>query len=369
MRTQKRAWFVEMAVLHSASSVAAHVRRALILLVLCSLLLITALPLVAGAQENGSATETEEATPQSPATLLNLYPSEGVPGGGGSIGDFVVGPGKVDITIEPGQSKLTEMTVTNRTGETRRFKITIEDTAGSSNVDTPVVLLGDDRGPYSLRDYIYIPHLEFDLAHNQRARIPVTVTLPADAEPGGFYGSVLVQTVAIEGRQGDTAGTVPQSPIIARVGTLFFVTVPGEIERNAELKDFGTIPEQRFYQDGPIHFGLLYENTGSIHVAPYGELRIHNMFGEEVGYLELEPWFVLPSSLRLREIAWNRDLLFGRYTATVAINRSYDDVIDNMSYSFWVLPWKPLVLSFVVLFIVIFAIRSFFKRFEFRRKS
>ena len=329
--------------------------------------LLSVLPHVAFSQEETTETEQIEAV-RDTDSLLSLYPSDSIPGGDAVVGDFVVGPGKVDITIEPGQTKITEMTVTNRTGETRLFKISIEDATGSDDVHTPVVLLGDDRGPYSLQDYIYIPHHEFELAQNQRARIPVTITIPEDAEPAGLYGSVLVQTLAGEGQAGNTGGTVPRSPIVARIGTLFFVTVPGKVDHNLELKHFGTITDQKVYQSTPISFGILHENTGSIHAAPYGELRIHNMFNEEVGYLEIDPWFVLPNSVRLREIVWDREILFGRYTATVYINRSYDDIIDEMSYSFWVLPWKPIALGFAGLFIIIFIIKSFFKRFEFKRK-
>lgn len=300
--------------------------------------------------------------------LLNLYPTEGVPGGGAVIGDFVVGPGKVDLTIKPGESKTVEMTVTNRTGERRKFNLTAEDAQGSQDTETAVVLLGDDIGPYSMKDFVSVPHTSFVLDHNQRARVPVTISLPVNADPGGLYGSVLVNTVAVDATPGDTGGTVPQSAIVARIGTLFFVTIPGAIEKDGSLKAFGTAPEQTFFQSGPVHFGILFENKGSIHLAPYGELRIKNMFNQEVGFQKLDPWFVLPQSLRLREITWDRDFLFGRYVATVSINRSYDDVIDEMSYAFWVLPWKPLVGVFVLLFLVFFTFRAFFRRFEFKRK-
>jgi hypothetical protein len=93
------------------------------------------------------------------------------------------------------------------------------------------------------------------------------------------------------------------------------------------------------------------------------------MAGEEVGFVELDPWFVLPDSLRLREVAWNREVLFGRYTATAQINRSYEDIIDTEEIVFWVLPWKPITIGFAVLFLVLFLFRAFFKTFEFKRKS
>lgn len=284
-------------------------------------------------------------------------------------GDFVVGPGKLEVSIKPGQTKIVEITVSNRTGGDREFILATEDIAGSQDPAQAVVLLGDDRGPYSMKDYISIEAPQFVLGHNERAYIPVTISVPSDAVPGGLYGSVLVSTVSVKAQTGEEEGTLPQSAVVARVGSLFFITIPGTVEKNGILKDFGTSPKKTMYQNGPINFGVLFENTGSSHLFPSGELRVKNMFGEEVGYVELDPWFVLPQALRLREASWNRDFLFGRYTATALINRGYDDVIDEMSYTFWVLPWKPIAGVFTGLFIAFFLIRTFFKTFEFRRKE
>ncbi len=331
-----------------------------ILLTACAILIVTALPLDARSQ---AVSESENTAVPQP------YAIEGIPGGQAIVGDFVVGPGKVDLTLKPGQSKIEYMTVTNRTGERRRFNITVEDARGSDNPETPIELLGDDRGPYSLRDYISVPAESFELGHNERARIPVTITVPQNTEPGGKYGSVLIDTVALESNVGDTGAAVPQSAIIARIGTLFFVTIPGDIERGGKLVEFGTIGSKHVYGSGPIPLGILIENTGSIHIAPSGEVRITNMMGDEVGVVSLEPWFILPLSARLREISWDREFLFGRYIATAEINMGYDNVKETAIFAFWVLPWKTLAIGFGAIFIVLFIIRAFFRTFEFKRKS
>lgn len=328
----------------------------------------------AGEEAVPVATQTEEgeAVPPIPEVAVTSaydYPKEGIPGGAGIVGDFVVGPGKIDVSLKPGESRVVEMIVTNRTGERRIFNLTTEDMTGSTDLSKPVVLLGAERGPYSLRDYLSVPRGSFELEHNQRARIPVTIAIPPDAEPGGLYGSMLVDTVAIEADTGETTNTVPQSAIIARIGTLFFVTVEGEALRDAALIDFGTTGKQTVFGKGPVTFGILHRNNGSIHIAPYGEVRVHNMLGEEVGFVQLDPWFVLPGSERIREITWNHPFLLGRYTATAQVNRSYDDIVDVREFTFWVLPWKVLLGGFLGVFLVLFIIRAFFRTFEFKRRS
>jgi hypothetical protein len=210
--------------------------------------------------------------------------------------------------------------------------------------------------------------MEFTLEHMQRATIPVTVSLPVDAESGGRYGSVLVSTVSRDADLDGTNTTAPSSAIVSRIGTLFFVSTPGSTDISGELISFDTVTSKHLFTSGPIDFGLVFENTGSLHLNPYGEISIANMTGDEVGFIEIDPWFALPKSLRTREVGWNKELLVGRYTATARINRGYEDVVDELSVTFWVVPWKPLVVTFVGLLFFFLMIRFVASRFEFKRK-
>lgn len=289
--------------------------------------------------------------------------------GAGDYGDFVVGPGKVELPLNPGESRVVEMTVTNRMGETRVFNIEVEDAAGSRDISRPIVLLGDDEGPYTLKDYLSVPEWSFVLEAGQRARIPVTINIPADAEPGGRYGSVLVTTTTLPEEGSLSSNARPSSVIVSRIGTLFFITTPGKVELEGQLEQFSTTPERMVYNSGPIDFAILFENNGSIHLNPYGSISITNMLGEEVGFVELDPWYALPQSLRYREVAWNREFLFGRYTATLELNRGYNDVIDTATLSFWVLPIHiigPIIGGLIVLVLLV---RYLVTRFEFKRRG
>jgi hypothetical protein len=324
------------------------------------------LPASAELTTTSSATTTDTVLSTTEATAEELwYKSERI-FGDIDVGDFVVGPGRKEIELRPGETVIQEITVTNRISDGRVFKLEVEDVTGSADPYQSVELTGEQRGPYSIRDYISFPKDTFTLALGERARIPVTITVPPDAEPGGYYGSVLVSTIQAPGSTNDTA---PRSPVIARVGSLFFLTVAGEVTKSGSTKSVDTIGDQWWYESGPIDMGILYENTGSIHLNPYGEISITNLFGEEVGFVQLEPWFVLPQSLRIREVAWDREFLLGRYTVTARINRGYDDIVDEVSTTFWVLPWKIVGGMFLVLFIILFSLRAFFRTFEFKRKG
>ena len=312
------------------------------------------------------STTTSQTQPVETATATESqwFTVDRVPGDA-AVGDFVVGPGRSEIQLQPGQTYVQEISVTNRISEDRVFTLEIEDVKGTADGSNAVQLTGDEVGPYSMRDFISFPENTFTLSLGERARIPVTVSVPANAAPGGYYGSVLVSTV----RSAEATDSMsPRSPIIARVGSLFFVTVGGDIVREGETLGINTVGDATLYQTGPIELAILFENTGSVHTNPYGEISISNMFGEEVGFMELEPWFVLPKSLRSREVSWNREFLLGRYTVTARINRGYDNVIDEVSTSFWVVPYPYIVCGFLLGFLLIFCIRFITKNFEFKRR-
>ncbi len=297
-----------------------------------------------------------------PKSFTHAYVIETIPGGD-VFGDFVVGPGKVEREIKPGESWTTNITVTNRMGDDRSFSLEVEDFKGSTDTESVVVLLGDEKGPYSLKDFISFPEKTFDLKHGERAVIPVTIFVPADAEPGGLYGSVLSSTVSKS-----TGVSGPSNAVVARIGTLFFITVPGEVHHDGGLVGFTTKNSQKIYGSGPISFQLVYENKGSTHVNPFGEIRVKNLMGKEVAFMKIDSWFAMPTSLRSREVEWKSSFLMGKYTAVAHINRGYDNAVDTMEFSFWVIPVKLLALFVVALAILILVIRFIVTRFEIRKK-
>lgn len=280
--------------------------------------------------------------------------------------DFVVGPGKVELTLRPGESRVVEVTVANRMGNDRTFTLAAEDFVGSSKPDETITLLGNDHSPYTLRDFLLPEVSEFTIQSGTRARIKVTVSVPKDAEPGGRYGSVLVGTVSVP--QSGSAGVAGGTAIVSRIGVLFFITVPGEVAQSGTLTDFDTITKRHFFDHGPIAFSLSYENTGNIHQNPYGVIDIANLSGKSIAQIPVDPWYAMPQSLRIREVNWDRAFLFGRYVATARINRGYGDIVDERSTVIWVLPWKIMLGIVLGLALLVALMKFLVTHFEIRRK-
>ncbi len=338
---------------------------------ICTALTLIGVPFIGHAMTENTLASTSESVVAS-TTVVEAAPSwfrlEKLSGDNLAVGDFVVGPGRTEVEVKPGETVTVEISVANRISDDRTFELTVEDVAGSDDATQAIMLFGAAKGPYTVKDYISFPQNTFSLDLGERARIPVTITMPENAAPGGYYGSVLISTVRVPESEPEAVGGT-RAPIVARVGTLFFITVPGAVERSGELQEITLKNDQWWYEKGPVTFNVLYENTGSVHLNPYGELQITNIFGEEVGFVELEPWFALPQSLRSREVTWDRELLLGRYKATVRINRGYDDIVDERSVAFWVMPWKVMGGIFLAVFLVFLGLRLFFRSFEFKRKT
>ena len=210
---------------------------------------------VAGVNESNVdrvATNTTEAVVSLPAVKVEKIADTPLP-----VGDYVVGPGRTEVRVAPGETVTRHITVANRIANGRVFSMSVEDMSGTADGSENIVLLGDQDGPYSLRDYISFPTESVTLDLNTRATIPVTISMPPDAEPGGYYGAVLVSTHEV---QPEGTGSGARSPMIARVGTLFFITVPGEADVNGEVIDVSTTNQQVWYQSGPVDFNILFEN-------------------------------------------------------------------------------------------------------------
>lgn len=283
--------------------------------------------------------------------------------------DFVVGPAKTELFLKRGDKVVKSLSVVNRTDREQTFTVEIEDFTGSRDLKQSVVLLGNDRSPYSLKDYIKPEQSTFKLKSKQRGVIDVTISVPADAEPGGHYGSVLVSSAPSSQEDEEIDN---KTRTISRIGALYFVSVAGKVKEDAKLTDFRMENSKPFYEKGPFNFELLFENNSSVHLTPNGKVEVKNMIGRKVKEIEVAPFFSLPDSLRASVVTWDSSFAFGRYTATATINRGYresQDQVDVQTIAFWVLPWKIVVGFVVAIIFVAFILRRLVGSFEIKRKK
>ncbi|MCK5022166.1 MAG: hypothetical protein KAR54_02885 [Candidatus Pacebacteria bacterium] len=269
--------------------------------------------------------------------------------------DFVLEPAKLEAFLDPGAFDTKIISILNRTDKTLDFKIELEDFSGSMDPNRTVILSGDERGPYSLKDYLHPEVDSFTLKSGQKINFTVDIDIPLDAEPGGLYGSVLVLSESNDFEQGGN------TTIVSRLGALFFINVNGEVTRSGKLTSFKKIdsPEKG------TTFELLFVNDGSTHLNLSGHIQIFNSLGTQIDEIEIPTYFAMPNSVRFRELHWNVSKLFGRYKAVVVVDRGYGGLTDELSLIFWAISVKLVAIILGVLILIILLIIWLSKTFDF----
>jgi len=288
-----------------------------------------------------------------------------------STGDIIVGPGKTEVLLSPGDTYSMSVTASNATGMTKIIKFTAEDMGASNDPSTPLQFLGDKKGPYSLKDFVKTETDQLQLLAGQRVTMPVTISIPQDAAPGGLYGAIMVAAENLPGATTVPSGQVGgQVNLITRVAVLVFVRVKGDVLESSYLKDFTA--DKNFYEQGPVSFKITSENTGSVYLSPYGAIEVKDMLGRTIDTRQVDPWFVLPKVNRTRDITWNSNFLFGKYTAVLTLHRGYmnaKDVIDTKSINFWIIPWKIVTVGLIILILIIWFLVWIFSHIQWKGKS
>ena len=285
-----------------------------------------------------------------------------------SMNDFVVEPGKTEIFANPGETVTKNIIITNRIGKTMKFKLTTEDMEGTNDPKSPIKLMGDEQGPYSLKNFIVPEISEFSLDQGEKISIPVKVSVPTDAEPRGYYGALIVSNEpdVIDSQNADAEG---KARLVSRIGSLFLLRINGEGKESGSLESFKLLgPAKVFYENRPSGFEILFKNDGNVHLVPHGIITIKNILGKEVDEIPVDAYFSLPGSIRYREVLWGEGSGLGRYTANLSLYKGYGNDNVNSSISFWIIPWKILVAVLVGLVIFITLVYYVLTRFELKKK-
>jgi len=167
---------------------------------------------------------------------------------------------------------------------------------------------------YSLSSWISFENPNLEIAAGKEKSVKVFI----DAErltQGGHYASVLAKVNQINSEE-----KININPVIS---SLVFVRSPSgnEVERG-KISEF---KQNRSFLDFPENFTLKFQNSGNVHVEPYGLLEITDFRGKVVatGILNEGSLTSLPESIRTYNIKLdsNSKILFpGIYKAKVTVN-------------------------------------------------
>lgn len=262
------------------------------------------------------------------------------------VGTTVIPP-RLEITVKPGENKAQTIKVRNEAGTDQVFTTSVVDFIVNNDDGIPIKVDPDLNidNRWAASSWIQVSEKNFKLKGGETKALSLVIMVPKNALPGGHYAMVLHSP----DNESTLSGT--GSSIKTQVGTLVYITVPGDIRQNAVVKSF-TAP--KFSEFGPIDFKSTIQNLSDIHIKPAGNIAITNMFGLNTANVKFnkDGTNIFPGKSRDFKDQLNKKWLFGRYKANLNAVYGSNEAVATAALVFWVIPWRLLILVGIALAII-----------------
>jgi hypothetical protein len=297
-----------------------------------------------------------------------------------------VSPLPINLAVQPGKSVSTDLRVKQNGNQTYRLKVNLMKFQAYGEEGKPEL---KDREPGDdYFDWVKFDKTEFDAPANVWQTVKMTINVPKTAA-FGYYYAVAFSRVGDDVKRGERTNS-----IAGAAATLVLLdALSPNAKRSVSLASFEST--HRVFEYLPATFNVKLRNTGNVHVVPHGDIFI--MKGKkQVGVVPINSGLgnMLPGSNRIYPAKWKEgfpvyeevtqdgkvkldkngkqvqklkwdwshanQFRMGKYTAhlfAVYDDGSRDQTVEAQ-ISFWVIPWRMLLLVLLVLLVVGFGIFS-----------
>lgn len=249
-----------------------------------------------------------------------------------------ISPVRADIEVQPGESRIVQVTISNPTNQLISVRPIINDFIAGDENGTPALILDEtEYAPTrSLKRFVQ-PLSVVTIPAGKGATIDVTVTVPSDAKAGGYFGAVRLVPAATDG-----GGQVNLS---ASAASLILLSVPGDVDEQLDLTTFEVQQNgatgSNFRDGNNLRLALRFFNRGNVQAGPYGRISVKkgNEIVYETDFNNKNPRdVILPDGAR----AWNVPLEnisgFGHYTIYATFTYGKDNKTIEVVQTFWIIP-------------------------------
>jgi hypothetical protein len=284
-----------------------------------------------------------------------------------------IAPPLITLTANPGQVIKTDIKLRDITKSSLVVTNEIDDFVAAGEDGTPKILQGDDSNdPFAMKQWV-TPLPSFTLTPQQVQNLPMTISIPKNASPGGHYG-----VIRFTGIPPQLKGTGVS--LSASLGALVLLTVNGNIKHQLSVDQFSTAQNEqngklkiaKLFQSTPLTFIVKLKDSGNIQEEPIGHIVVSDMFGKIVAGVNINvpPRNILPDSTRqftgsLDHTDLSSRRLFGLYHAklTAKYGANNEQTLTD-TISFWVIPYKLIILIIILLILAFFTIRYMLGRYK-----
>lgn len=283
---------------------------------------------------------------------------------------FQVSPVRQEFDLAPGSSQVVTITVENPSNSEIIASPVVNNFLPSEDESgTPRLILDKNvLPPANDFERLVQPLEEFTIGPGRKVDVDVIISAPRDVRAGGYYGAV--RFVPILPGLGDAQNVA----LTASVGTIFLVTIPGDLKQQLDLVQLsaaeGDSPKG-FFIGGNVSIATRLKNSGDIHVQPFGKVQVKNFFSKvlhEYEFNNTEPRAnILPDSTRKFIDQIPQSKWFGRYTITANLGYGSNGQLITAKTAFWYFSTLVFYLLLVGLFVLVAAVYWLVRRFKKRR--
>ena len=258
---------------------------------------------------------------------------------------MVVSPPSYSLEVKPGDVIQKTVKVTNPSEDSSLvLSATVSDFVVLDDAGTPTKVDVSASGRYLASPWFTLDTSSFTLGPKETSQVNVVIKVPADALPGGHYAGVFFEPV-VDKKLNDSAAYTS-----AQVGSLFGLTIEGNIKFDAIIKDFSST--QGIYEFGPVGFSATVENQSDTHIRPNTSIIIKDMFGRTLETLSLDEVNIFPFASRNFEAEWETVWGLGRYTASIVASYGPGLTAERTIF-FWIMPWRVIIAILIILAVII----------------
>lgn len=282
---------------------------------------------------------------------------------------LTISPVTLELNADPGQTITGEIEIYNEQPDTKNLFSTFENFEPSGETGSPKF----SGGATGLATWIQTES-SISLTPQQKINVPYTISVPADAEPGGYF------TAIFWSEDNPAALQAGEVSIGGKLGVLILFRVNGDIKEEAGISNFGFETGSKVRATLPATFSYRFKNDGADRVVPLGDIVIKNIFGGVTASLPANSneGSVLPNSIRKFQAVWGTPQVdgetrsffsvvksqfssfhFGIYNAQLSLVYGAVNQTALDSFYFLFIPWQLLLVVTLVLIGLRFVLRFY----------
>jgi hypothetical protein len=290
---------------------------------------------------------------------------------------LTVSPVRLELSGNPGDNTVSTIKVINSTFASKTYFTNVETFEAMDETGNPTFKVVKT----DLANWINVPDA-ITLGPNESKDIPFSVSIPKDAEPGGYFAAILLT----ENPPQQNGGV--QVALSSQVGTLVLFRVSGNIQEGVDILEFDAKNHQHWFTSLPVTFYFRFQNSGQSWVKPLGDIIVKDFFGKTAAIVPANPveGNVLPQSIRRFENSWTgkdglavqpgqfwsavlfqfRNFAFGPYTVrlNVAYNSQNGMQGSTATATVWVFPWQLSLVSLIAAVIAFYILRFVIRKYN-----